>query len=584
MATLLTAKQKEIIRNIIYAVESGGQVYGKQDYFSLIEAGTNSTKETAITIGAGQWYGVEAKELLNFIRSKNKTTFAKLDTEGIGADLDKANWSKYAISKTSNKAKCIINIIGSTIGIKYQDLFMENQITEYAKSIQQTYGAMSVDAIAECINIKHLGGDSALKRILSKTAKPYSAKSIKATLDLDLLDKSSNNQVGDYKTRQNKVYNMIVKYLIPTIASTSASTNKTNNGGKSKMTEVELRSKIVNWMVKYVGITEGSAEHLEIIKFYNDSKLCSRYKMTKKDAWCATTVSAAFIANGMAGAAGSGSLFECVECGCGEMIKLAQKQGIWVEDDKYVPVVGDVIMYDWDDSGSTSTKDNTGWPEHVGVVASASGNTFKVVEGNIKDSVGYRAMTVNGKYIRGFITPNYAKFATTVVTESKPVSSSGSAKTLNRTCMFKGTVTASSLNVRDWAGTTNTKVLREIAKGTVVEVCDTIQDKDGDDWYYIKESGKYGFVSSDYIAKQSVTATSTSSKLNETCKFKGKVTASSLNVREWAGTEYKSLRKLAKGTAVQVCDEVKASTGKTWYYIKASGKYGFVSAEYIARV
>lgn len=77
---------------------------------------------------------------------------------------------------------------------------------------------------------------------------------------------------------------------------------------------------------------------------------------------------------------------------------------------------------------------------------------------------------------------------------------------------------------------------------------------------------------------------SSSGTLNKTAKWTGKVTASSLNVRSWAGTENSTLRSLAKGTKVSVCDTVKDSKGASWYYIKESGKYGFVSAKYIAKV
>ena len=74
------------------------------------------------------------------------------------------------------------------------------------------------------------------------------------------------------------------------------------------------------------------------------------------------------------------------------------------------------------------------------------------------------------------------------------------------------------------------------------------------------------------------------SSLNKSEKFKGKVTATELNVRSWAGTENDVLRALPKGKVVSVCDEVKAKDGAAWYYIKESGKYGFVSAKYIAKV
>ena len=54
----------KVLRKIIYAVESGGQVYGGQNYAAFVGAGANCSNEKAITIGAGQWYAGEAKKLL----------------------------------------------------------------------------------------------------------------------------------------------------------------------------------------------------------------------------------------------------------------------------------------------------------------------------------------------------------------------------------------------------------------------------------------------------------------------------------------------------------------------------------------
>jgi hypothetical protein len=291
------------------------------------------------------------------------------------------------------------------------------------------------------------------------------------------------------------------------------------------MTEKELRQSVPNWIAKFKGIKEGSTEHKKILSIFNDSKLCTRYTMTTKDSWCATTVSAAFIALSLAGNSSSNALFRCVECSCGSMIDLAKAQGIWVENDAYVPEIGDIIMYYWKDTG---TGDCTGWPDHVGVVSSAVSNkSFKVIEGNKNDSVEYRDMTVNAKYIRGYITPKYAEYAksgktstTKVTTEqttssSKTTTSSSTTTTtsnttgsINKTCKFKGTVNATSLKVRAWAGTENPQ-LRSLTKGTLVEVCDTIKDADGNPWYYIKEGGKYGFVSAEYVTKSASSSSST---------------------------------------------------------------------------
>ena len=47
----MTDHEKLVMRNIIYAVETGGQVYGQKDYADFTEAYTNSSAEHAITIG-----------------------------------------------------------------------------------------------------------------------------------------------------------------------------------------------------------------------------------------------------------------------------------------------------------------------------------------------------------------------------------------------------------------------------------------------------------------------------------------------------------------------------------------------------
>lgn len=172
------------------------------------------------------------------------------------------------------------------------------------------------------------------------------------------------------------------------------------------------RQKPGNWLVQYKGIAEGSEQHKAILKVFNDSGLCTRYKMTVNDAWCATSVSAAFIAVGLS------NIFPCVECSCENMINLAISAGIWVENDAYVPDVGDVILYDWDDNG---VGDCTGWSDHVGIVVSCDGSTIRVIEGNKSNTIGYRDIAVNGKCIRGFITPHYAAGGSVTPTPSKSV-------------------------------------------------------------------------------------------------------------------------------------------------------------------
>lgn len=168
------------------------------------------------------------------------------------------------------------------------------------------------------------------------------------------------------------------------------------------MTETEIRQQVVNTAKKYLGCRESDGSHKKIIDLYNGhAPLARGYKVKYTSAWCAAFVSAVAIECGL-------TEIMPTECSCGKMIALYQQRGRWEENDAYVPQIGDVIMYDWDDDGKGDT---SGWPEHVGLVTEVNGNSIKVIEGNKSNAVGYRNMTVNGKFIRGYCLPDYGSKA-----------------------------------------------------------------------------------------------------------------------------------------------------------------------------
>ena len=97
--------------------------------------------------------------------------------------------------------------------------------------------------------------------------------------------------------------------------------------------------------------------------------------------------------------------------------------------------------------------------------------------------------------------------------------------------------------------------------------------------------GRPKYSSSSSSTSSSSSKVSTPTKLTESVAWNGIVTASSLNVRSWAGAENStvSFSPLPNGAKVGVCAEIKADDGSAWYYIKYNGKYGFVSAEYVKK-
>jgi len=188
------------------------------------------------------------------------------------------------------------------------------------------------------------------------------------------------------------------------------------------MTESQARAQIVSIAESFLGRRESDGSHKEIINIYNAHKPLARgYSMKYTDPWCACFVSVVSILAGFTD-------IMPTECSCAKMIELYQKLGRWEESDAYTPSPGDTIFYDWQDGGSG---DNRGAPDHVGIVVYAVGRNIKVIEGNKNDAVEYRAMTVNGKYIRGYGLPDYAKKAAGTATQpaGRPATSGGSSDT-----------------------------------------------------------------------------------------------------------------------------------------------------------
>lgn len=242
----------------------------------------------------------------------------------------------------------------------------------------------------------------------------------------------------------------------------------------------------------WIGCKESDGSHKKIIDVYNMHKPLARgYAVKYTDSWCATFVSACAIKTGMTDIIPT-------ECGCGQMIALFKNLGEWDENDARIPKPGDVIFYDWDDSGQG---DNTGWPDHVGIVENVSGSRITVIEGNKNDAVGRRVLQVNGRYIRGYGVPKYSYTGQAQISSGN---GSSSSKGINKTPKWTGKVTASKLNVRTWAGTEYGKIKSypQLSKGNLVDVCDSVKASNRKTWYYVRIVGKYyGFVSSDYIVR-----------------------------------------------------------------------------------
>lgn len=554
----MNSKNIDVLRKILYAVETGGQVYGKQRYDAFIGAGANTPNEKAITIGAGQWYAQEAKRLLQEIQRADPAQFKKIDTQGIAGDLLHKNWSRYAISPNSAKAKCIIKIISSPVGIKSQDKLMETQIEEYSASIGKTYGSMPDSAMMECINIIHQGGVAALKRILAKTVKPYTSERIYAALCTDPADKSNNNQVGDYTGRQKKVIEMIRTYAEDKEVVDMSLWDKTKEllddqvGYLEKRSNASLDSKTAN---------AGYGNYTKYSRDVNNMGLMG----CQGQPWCSTyqfwTCAKIF---------GKAKALEIMGSGfynCNSVKAHAKAKGTWHS----TPKLGALPIFR---NGA-----------HIGRVIRIANGRIYTNEGNTSSGglnhveanggcVAEKTYTIGNSQIDGYVWIDYGAETESGI-EGKPWKATGTA-----------TATVDNLFVR---AEPNGEVIGELMKGNRFEI-NGITDRS---WTQVKVTGiGVGWIWTAYIKKDGSQSTKPpkqeiSNKQDKTQRlFVGKVTASILNVRTWAGTEHpqiKSYPTLKKGNLVDVMNFTQtAADGGQWYYIRIAGKYyGFVSTQYI---
>lgn len=254
------------------------------------------------------------------------------------------------------------------------------------------------------------------------------------------------------------------------------------------------REKIIDQAKSWIGFNEKDGSHKKIIDVYNSNKPLARgYKVKYSDAWCAVFVSACAIKI-------SATDILPTECGCEEMINLFKKIGSWNEDDSYLPIKGDIIFYDWQDSGKG---DNKGYSDHVGIVEEVKGKTITVIEGNYSDSVKRRKIKVGDRYIRGYGVPKYD--IQPISPDIEEVNAKNYADEFDRFLAGTYTVTASSLNMRNGAGTKNS-VMVVMPKGLKIKNYGYYSyDSNGSMWLYVEGkigNKKYtGFCMKKYLSK-----------------------------------------------------------------------------------
>ena len=239
--------------------------------------------------------------------------------------------------------------------------------------------------------------------------------------------------------------------------------------------------------------------------------------------------------------------------------------GCWQESDGYVPNIGDAVLYDWDDTGAG---DNTGNPDHVGTVTYVNKDAgyFVVTEGNASNMVKKRTVSINGRFIRGFITPHYDSTGT--VTE--PVQGGGkSVDTVAHEVIAgqwgNGSARTANLRAKGYDPVAVQHRVNEILNGS---------------------AAKPEAVTPNQPTANKVTATAYASKFDKSLAGTYK-TSANLYIRNDAGTNKKALAVIPAGTRCNCYGYYTPFNGTNWLLIQVDingTQYtGFSSARYLVR-
>lgn len=298
----------------------------------------------------------------------------------------------------------------------------------------------------------------------------------------------------------------------------------------------KTREAVVKLARSWEGKKESDGSYKSIIDIYNSysGPFPRGTKMKYSWSWCACTWSALAIKLGY-------TSIMPIEISCGYLIKAAQNNGCWQENDGYVGQPGDAVLYDWEDNNKG---DNTAWPDHIGVIIETHKDAgyFVVMEGNYDNAVKKRTLSINGKYIRGFITPKYDNN-----TVPAPVQSGGKdLKTVAREVIAgtwgngdarKKNLEAAGYNYKDVQVAVN-----QILNGSTVTV---------------------------KPVTKKVTASCSAREFDKKLAKAYKTTAD-LYMRNDAGTNKKALCLIPKGTEVECYGYYSVANGAKWLYIQVT--------------
>lgn len=369
-----------------------------------------------------------------------------------------------------------------------------------------------------------------------------------------------------------------------------------------------------------------------IIDVYNSQRPTGSYKMTHSDPWCHATQSAAAYKSGNQNAIPN-------TCYCPTGVNWFKNKGRWVGRyyKNYNPQPGYTIYYDWGGDGIS---------DHVGCIVERNGVMIRVREGNYKDALLDRWISIYSTCIMGYGIPlwtNVSNTADTPVTarnwlrkgdsgdkvkdlQTKLIACGYSCgkygadgsygdDTVAAVKKFQGAVgitqdgqageitmaklnsTYTSLGYATWVGAANKNcnvyakadksgatlsTYPKLNKDNLFDVVGTAKDKAGNKYFKIVIAMKF----TGYILQSDTTTPNKTDKVFRS--YVAECTGDGVCVRRNAGTQYDTIKEypsLNKTNRVRVIGEKKDNNGTLWYYVLIQEKFkGYVRHDYIKKI